>query len=270
MEPGGDSAYDVLLQMLKEYGLETLAPVVRGYLEQGYDQSQVNILIQDSDAYKQRFVGNDARKKAGLPVLSPKEYLSAEASYRQILSSAGMPEGFYDQPSDFAGFIGSDVSPAEIQNRVDVATQISNGLDDGRKQALRDLYGVDSKGLAAYVLDQERALPILQRQEKAVRTAGAANNQGLTLNRDRAEYLGAYVGDNPEASYAKVADATFAGKRLAEIYGFDYGQKDAEDEMILGNQDAAQKRKTLGQKETAAFSGGSGVGKSSLSQAKNY
>src|SRR5581483_2048777 len=107
--------------MLRQWGLQELAPDVLRLLQDGHSQDQVSVLIQDTDAYRKRFSGNDLRRKAGLAALSPAEYLATEASYRRIMESAGLPVGFYDQPSDFTTWIGADVSPNEIQSRVNLA-----------------------------------------------------------------------------------------------------------------------------------------------------
>jgi hypothetical protein len=138
LDPGEQSAYDVMVALLRQWGLESLAPAVRQYLVDGYSQDQISILIQDTEPYKKRFAGNEARRKAGLPALSAAEYLSVESSYRQIMSSAGLPPSFYDSPDDFAAWIGKDVAPTEIKTRVDAATDAANRLDDATKQTFKD------------------------------------------------------------------------------------------------------------------------------------
>src|SRR5690349_3189294 len=98
-----------LMGILKAYGLEALSGTVLGFVRQGYSQDTITVLLRDTPAYKQRFSANDARVKAGLPALDPQEYLAVEQSYRQVMSSAGLPVGFYDEPSDFTKWIESDV-----------------------------------------------------------------------------------------------------------------------------------------------------------------
>jgi hypothetical protein len=90
-------AFMAVNALFKNYGLESLAGKIYEYVKNGYSADTISILLQDTSEYKQRFQGNEARKAAGLPVLSPAEYLSTEASYRQIMQSAGLPSGFYDR-----------------------------------------------------------------------------------------------------------------------------------------------------------------------------
>src|SRR5574342_3329 len=83
-------AFMAINSLFKGYGLESLAGKIYEYVKNGYAADTISILLQDTAEYKQRFSGNEARKAAGLPVLSPGEYLAVEASYRQIMQSAGL------------------------------------------------------------------------------------------------------------------------------------------------------------------------------------
>jgi len=71
-----------------------------------------------------------------------------------------MPKGFYDSHSDFADWIGTDVSPTEIKERVDMAVSATSQADDQYKEALHQL-GFNQGDMAAAFLDQKRALPLL-------------------------------------------------------------------------------------------------------------
>lgn len=267
-----DDAYQILQQMLNQWGLSELAPSVLKLLQDGHSQDQISILIQDTDAYKRRFAGNDARRKAGLAALSPAEYLATEASYRRILESAGMPTGFYDQPSDFAGWIGSDVSPAEIQSRVGLATDAAQRLDDNSKKAFWDYYRITPTDLAAYFLDRDRSLPLIQQQARAAQIGAAANQDRLDVNKSLAERLaGSGISDNDLAG----AVGTAAGLsrdvgHLGDIYGDSYNVNDAANEVFFSDQEAQRKRQRLTDREKATFSGQGGIGRSTLGQSQNY
>jgi hypothetical protein len=106
-----------------------LAPQIKTMLVNGYDADTISLLLQQTPEWQQRFAGNEVRKKNGLAVLSPAEYLANEASYRQVLVAHGAPVGFYDQHSDFANWIGNDVSPAEIDSRAKVVSDHLNNAD---------------------------------------------------------------------------------------------------------------------------------------------
>jgi hypothetical protein len=272
LDPEQQNAYELLVSMLEDWGLGSLATAVLKFLQDGYTQDQISFLIQDTQEYKTRFAGNEARRAAGLAVLSPRDYLSVEAAYRQIMSSAGLPVGFYDQPSDFSEWIGKDVSPQEISSRVDMAVDAAQRLDQGTLTSFQDWYGVGANDLAAFFLDQDRALPHITKIAKAVKVGGAAYREGLAYGRERAEQLGVLAeGRNIDELVSDVAAATRSGDRLSNIYGGeDYGQADAEAEVFQSSEAARKKRQGLEDMERAAFSGSSGVGRSTLSRPKNY
>lgn len=267
-----DSAYDYLVEMLRSYGLETLAPAVLTFLQDGYSQEQTSVMIQDTPEYKERFSGNTVRRQKGLPALSPKDYLSVEDAYRQIMSTSGMPVGFYDQPSDFASWIGEDVSPQEVSSRVGLAVSAADRLDQDTLGVFSDWYGVGANDLAAFFLDQERALPHIQKIAKAVQIGGDARRDGLDMNQTRAEQLGGLVGDRDVNSLmSQVAEVSRRGNALSNIYGgSDYRQGDAEAEVFSQSEAARRKRLNLAKQEEATFSGTSGVGKTTLSKSSNY
>lgn len=267
-----DNAYQMLQQMLQQWGLDELAPDVLRLLQDGHSQDQVSILLQDTDAYKRRFSGNELRRKAGLAALSPAEYLATEASYRRILESSGMPSGFYDSPSDFANWIGNDVSPSEIQSRVNLATDAAQRLDQNSKQAFWDYYRVTESDLAAYFLDRDRALPQIQQQARAAQIGAAANQDNIGINRGLAEQLAASGVSDTDLPGTVAATAQLAQQvgHIADIYGDSYDVKDAASELFLNDSGSVQKRQRLTDREKATFNGRSGLGQSTLTQQQNY
>lgn len=267
-----DSAYDLLVRMLTEWGLGELAPSVLNLLQDGHSQDQVSILIQDTDAYKRRFAGNEARRKAGLSALSPAEYLSTEASYRRIMESAGLPSGFYDSPDDFASWIGSDVSPSEIQSRVNLATDAATTLDDNSKKAFWEYYRIGENDLAAYFLDRDRAMPTIQKQARAAQIGAAANRNQLGVNVSLAEQLaGSKVSDDDLAGTVGTASRlTQDLGQIASFYGDAYTVNDATNELFFADEQAQKKRERLTDREKATFGGSGGIGKGSLGQQQNF
>lgn len=254
-------AYNFILNaMLKPYGLEGLGPQLKQYIIQGYTGDNLGFMLQETAQYKERFKANELRQKAGLPVLNPAEYIATERSYRQIMESAGMPEGFYDSKDDFVGWLANDVSPTEIKSRVDLAVNATQNLDGGTKKAFMDYYGIGDSQLAAYFLDQGRALPALQKSARVVELGGAANRQGLDVGFDRANELAISPNaQNADAAFGQVASNWATGQKLGEIYGSDYSRTDAENEAFFGTASAKRKRAELGQMEANAFAGNGGA-----------
>lgn len=264
------NAYTYLQQLFESYGLGTLAPRILDMVQKGMDEASVSIGLQDTPEYKDRFKANDARRRAGLPVLSPAEYLSTERSYRNIMESAGMPPGFYDQHDDFSKWLEGDVSPKEIQDRVNLATEKANSLDDATKDAFWRYHNVGPTDIAAFFLDQNRALPQLQKISKQVDVGAAAERQGLNVDAGRAnELANSPQAGNADQLFGNVARDAREGGRIAQVYNEVYTQRDAENDAFFGSSAAKQKKSELASKERATFGGGSGVGQGSLSQAKS-
>lgn len=259
-------AYLAVTNLFKSYGLESLAPKIYDYIKNGYSGDTISILLQDTPEYKTRFAGNEARRAAGLPVLSPGQYLSTEASYKQIMQAAGLPAGFYDQPSDFTTWIGKDVSPTEIQSRVDLATQATVLSNPSYRQALNQM-GIKDSELTAYFLDPTKALPHLQKAAATAAIGAEALNQGLTFNQQYAEQLANQGISKQQAQqgYSNIKQNLQSYQNLANIYGGEqYTQQTGEQAVF--NQDAAaiQRQRQLAQREVGSFSGGVGTAQNAL------
>lgn len=265
LEGSDRDVYAAVTNMLREYGLESLAPTVLAYIEQGYSSDTINALLPTTDTYKQRFAGNEARRQKGLPVLSPAEYLATERAYRQVMSAAGLPVGFYDSPQDFEKFIANDTSPVEVQERVRVAEEMVNSIDPASRSAFEQFYTTGD--MIAYALDQERATTVLDRQWRAAQAAGAARDQGVDVSRDAAERIAAVgtTADQARQGFGAVAAVARETRRLSQIYGGDYTEGDAIDEVFFQSAAATRKRGKLASQERAQFSGSGGVGATSLS-----
>lgn len=268
LEGADRDAAAYLNNILKAYGLESLGPVALGYIKQGYSQDTIAAILPETPEYKKRFSANEARRAKGLPVLSPAEYLSTEKSYREIMSTAGLPPGFYDQPDDFTKFLENDTSPAEIQSRVKAASDLVDSFSADEVQQFGDYYNYTKGDLVAYALDQERSVPIIEKQIAAARAGAAGRNAGMALSQQQAESIGA-TGANAQQIQSGVATAARAldsTKTLAEIYGGQYTADDALSEVFQANGLAAKERKRLASQERGTFGGSSNSNTTSLSR----
>jgi hypothetical protein len=241
--------FDELASQFRQNGLEALAGTVISLAQQGYSGAAFDLQLEQSQAYKTRFAANDARKKAGLPVLSPAEYLATERQYRQVMQQAGLPAGFYDDPTDFAKFISNDTSVAEVQDRVQGAVSLAKQTDPAYRQMLQNEFGIGltDGDIAAYLLDQKRALPLLQKTVQSVGIADAARRQGLDYSAERAGQLAelGITGDQAQQAYGAVAQAVGTYGKAADAFGLHYDQTNAEDELLLGSNAARQTREQV-------------------------
>jgi hypothetical protein len=268
--PAGDltgdqrDAYSFLVDEFDQFGLGTLAPTIFNYIKQGYGADTITLLLQDTPEYKQRFAGNELRAKAGLGVLSPAQYLSTESSYRAILANAGLPKSFYDQPSDFAAWIGGDVSPTEIQNRVNLEQQTVAQAPNEVKQALTDLYGVSEGDMVAYFLDQSKAVPLLQLQAQAAQIGGQALMRGLSdANAGRLAELGISTAQ-ATTGYSQIGESLNTLQQIAQRFGTNFSQTEAENAIfnpnaVVNGENATRKQGSLIDQEKALFSGNTGA-----------
>lgn len=262
-----------LQDLFAQYGLGSLANTIVDLKQQGLTDRVVSIKLKETPEFKQRFVGNENRRKAGLQPLTPAEYLSAEASYKKIMRDSQLPSGFYDQPDDFATFLGNDVSPSELQSRVEIANQSIQNADPFYTDSLRKLYGLQSGDMLAYALDPERALPFITRQQKAAQFGAEAARQGLQVTTPMAETYTGQLGVTQEQArqgFEQVAQILPEAQRLASITpgAQPVGLEQTTSAVFGGAGSAAYKQslQTLAEQEKSRFSGQAGVGKGSLSR----
>lgn len=263
-------AFLALETLFKSYGLESLAGKIYGYVKNGYSADTISILLQDTPEYKQRFKGNEDRLKAGLPVLSPADYINTENAYRQTLRAAGLPSGFYDSTDDFADWIGKDVSPTEIQSRADLATQATALANPYYKQALNQM-GIDDGHMAAYFLDADKSLPLLQKAAATAAVGSAALSQGLAFNQAYAEQL-ATIGitaTQAQQGYQQVAQELGTMQNLGAIYGQKFGQAEEEQSVFGTSAEAINAKAALVGREQGAFSGAAGGAAAGLNTSKS-
>lgn len=255
------SAYEIIAQTLANYGLDQLGSFVNQMV---FEENIVdtNILvgrIRQTNEYRQRFAGNEARRQAGLNVLSEGEYIQLENVYRQTLRSAGMPREFYSSPETFSRLIGGDVSVQEFSQRINQGYQAVREADPQVVEEMRRLYGVDDSQLAAYFLDPQRATPMLLKQAQAAQIAAQSNLQaGFGISQQQAEELAqaGVTGEQARQGFQTIASAQELFQPLAGEQGDQITQAE-QIGAVFGTSSAAQQRLRKRQAEReAAFAGG--------------
>lgn len=260
-------AYLALKAAFKNYGLESLAGKIFDYVKNGNSADTISLLLQDSDEYKKRFAANELRKKAGMSVLSPGEYIAAENSYRQIMRQSGLPKGFYDNNEDFNQFLGADVSPTELQDRVNLATQASVLANTSYKEALQQM-GISQGDIAAYFLDSTKAMPFIQKAAAQAAIGAEALKRGFQFDQQYTEELATsgISRDQANQAYAKIGDEYSTLSTLGEIYGGGWTQRQAEEDIFKGGNEASMQKRRLGQTERGNFAGNAGSARGGLAQ----
>lgn len=267
-----DTYTAIIEQTLASWGLSSLNTLVEGLGKTGASQDQITLQIQNSPEYKQRFAGNDERVKNGLGVLDPATYIALEGQYKQILSQ--LPQGFYDDKNSIDGFIGGDVSPAELSSRVQLANQAWVLAPQAQRDAWNSYYGSSGPGGAvAAFLDTDTAEPLLQQQATAAAIGGAALSQGLSLTGQAKATQAAQQGvtiDQARQTYQQIATRLNSDTSIGGRFGTTFDQGQEEDASLLGNADAMRKQTLLYGEEAAQFSGHGGADDTSGNPGSNY
>ena len=270
-----ESAYGIIKSTLEYYGLkdDDFLKSVRTLWENktirpGDSIDDLGIQLRDTEAFKKRFPANALLAAAGKPQYSVSQYLRQEADYKARLTSAGMPPGFYDSPEDFQKWIANDVSPDEIQSRIEQGYQAVNNASPEVVAQFQRLYGIKKGDLAAYFLDPERAKPTFdkyqaQREARAAVVANQAQQQAnIALTAAQSEELvraGIETQQQAQAGFMDIQNQQqLFGTTTAEAAS---GTQDiTQQEQIAGtfgtNAEARQKIEARKRKRTAEFQAG--------------
>lgn len=220
------NALQIITDEFAAYGIEGLADVLYKLIT---DNTSVNgnvagatvrAGLRSSETYKKRFAGNELRLRrvaemtaqgkmipAGAGPLTESSYIEAEIGYRETLRKYSLPAGFYDDASDFAGLIGNDIRPEELDSRASIAQQAVSAANPEIKQQLKALYGVEENQILSFFLDPTKANVV--RAGNVATIAGTAQKAGITLSAQEAELLAEK--NAPGATDAIKADSLSAG-----------------------------------------------------------
>lgn len=290
------SARDSVMQMFENTGLgKSFLDSLMGTIDQVYadniapTDAQILNSIYNSDAYKTRFAANevirkrmaDGKGRPGDRLLTPAEYVKTEEAYREIMSEAGLPAGFYDQQEDFTVFIAElGTSVAEVTERVNIAKQALQNADTQIKQSLKSFYGLTESDMVAYLLDPQKAFDVINSRFKyttaeakqmytSAEVGGAALRAGMGTGITKAfaeEITKAGKADEAERAFQGAARDQEDYQRLMSLYGERSTQEDLAREALglAGGADVAIKARNLASKERAKFATRSAIERTSL------
>lgn len=172
--------------LLESYNLMSLYNTVVDYIKQGYDAEAVSVLIRTTPEYKTRFPAMSALAQKGRAI-SEAEYIEYEQTSSNLERRYGLPAGML--MSNVTRLLENEVSAAELNDRVLLASSASLQAPQEIRQQFQDYYGIDSGGLTAYFLDPQIATPLLERQAASARIGAEARRQDVGVDRATAEYL---------------------------------------------------------------------------------
>lgn len=290
MATSNDPMFNMMAAQLKSFGLGALFEVrpdgspggwLWDQIKQGFDSSEkLMMALEATDVYRDRFgviIEQQARAARGEVsyVMSPAEVLEYENRAKQVMTAAGMPSWFYDDPSDFNQLILSDISPVELERRVTQAFEYVDNAPAEVRSKFEEFYGVaqGDKALAAYVLDPSRTVAALDKATRTAYTAGMAKRFDLEVSKTMAER----IADLPrtEAGIVQGLEAVSAQSRIYEEMLFEDGDITVDDGFAAefeGDADARgrmERRKMERSVSTRASTGGAVVTNKGLTGAGN-
>lgn len=142
---------------------------------------QILFSLRNQPFYQNSLFGQvaTARSKAGLPAMTEAQILTYKDYAIGVAQQAGLPPGFIST-QELVTLMGKDVSTAELDARITQGYTAASKADPATLAALSKYYGVTVGHLAAYYLDPDRALPLIQQQFLAAQMGGAATTTGYT------------------------------------------------------------------------------------------
>ena len=269
-----ETASSILAATLKYYGMDEpalLADVKTALADRRITGAStiddIGIQLRESEAFRRRFGANEARRAANKPAYSVSQYLQLESSYRQVLNAAGMPKDFYTDRTDIESFITNDISPDEVQYRVQQGYAAVKNADPAVVNELKTLYGLDDGTLAAYFIDPNRTKDAVVRSARAAEVAAQARKQAnIGLSAAQAEEL--VLGGVTEQQ----AQQAFGDVRALQELTNPLGGEEAltQQELIQGvtgvNAAAQQRVAKTARRRQAAFQTGGQVGLGSAAE----
>ena len=263
-----NAAFSIVEGILKNYDMkgvsDSIAKIRADYPELKSDDilALLKFDTRYNGPYLERFAGNAALIKKGLPTLSDDNYLKVEKEYETIFKSYDV--GSLANRKMYATLIGNSMDAVDVTGRLQIGyTRLK--ADKYTEEAFRKFFPSLSDGdIVAAMLNPEEMLPALQRKATAAEIGGSYLAQGLETSKVSAESLAAFginkVGAQAGVRY--IAQALPRGRALSQIYGetgINYTQQTAEDITFKKNVKAQEQEDILKAKEIGTFSATSGI-----------
>lgn len=193
----GTDAQSLISAVLGDYGLQSLGPWAWDEITSGATSAQMLLDMQQTPQFQARFPAIALRQKAGLPTISPADYVNYEDSLAQMENQYGLPKGLLTNQQTVTNFIAGDTSTSEVQARVQQGYQAVTYAPPEVQQFFTQTFGVGGQGaLAAHFLDPTIALPLLEQQATAAQFGGQASLGSVAMSGQDAMTL-AQLGTSP-------------------------------------------------------------------------
>lgn len=271
------AAVDVLKQAFANYGfdadfLTALDEAVKD------DESAAGVMLKMYDeatplgkAYAKRFPGMAALRKKG-QAINEATYIDLETRMTGVMRTYDLPQGFADNREQLGKLIAGEVSPAELQSRLESWNTVARNTDQGVRDQLRNLYGLSDGDILAYTMNPDTALPLIQKRARAAVTADAGADNGFQFGQAQAEALAMDSQFNGlsegqlRQGFSQAGVLNTEQQRLAALESDAFNSMDAVDTVFRQDAPKTLASQQRAARERARFGGSSGLSGSSLSQ----
>jgi hypothetical protein len=273
------SAFAILEDTFRSWGLPELVPTIKGFLQQNLSPGEATLKLKETDVWKERFKGNEGRLAKGLAIYQPDEYLRAEETYSNILRANNL-SGLANRDT-FTKLITGAVSAVEVQDRINlVFNKIDTAGEDVKSELGRyfSQFNINDPGyqrlqLAEALLSGEDTAKVLEMNVRKAQLRAGATAARYDLEEERVAALERLLNEAGVSNAYAAGQAGFQAlsriqpqaEILSQRYQMDQvGETELEKEAFLGLE--SEKRKRLVEQEKATFAGGAGTTQVSLAQ----
>lgn len=242
-DPSQRDAFARLRDVLTRYDLGDLTGWAWDQIIRGSSVDTVLFDLYDQPRFRERFAVIEERRQQGLPPLSVEQVLDYEQTTRQLMMVAGFPPNIFNDRSVIHDALVQDVSPAEMQQRIQRGYERVNNASPSVRQFFKDKFGIrGDTALALFFIDPDRSMPEIEKWATASVIGGEAADQGIALG---ADLIGNAVDrgltdQEGRQAIGRVAQADPLLHELASERAHDITAEDAFQAVIGQNQQASR------------------------------
>lgn len=248
----------ILKAQFEEYGLGSLYPKIVEFVQSGYDGDAIAVLLRNTPEYKARFPAM-AKLSAEHRAITEGQYVEYEKTAKAYEVRYGLPSGMVTE--SVTKLLEGAVSATELNDRVIMSSAASVSAPQDVKDTLKKYYNIDSGGLAAYFLDPQLAMPLLEKQYNSGLIGAEAIRNNIDINSATAEDLqqtGVTTAD-AQSGFANVA----AQKSLTEGKGDTTSQSNLIKSNLKKDVGATQESQRVASSRVGRFQSGGGYSQTS-------
>lgn len=197
----GQSGIDYFQSVLAQWGLNipSLIQWADEQLRAGFSVEKILFDLERRPEFDAAFPEIRLRREAAaasgiqLAPIGPAEILEYRTQAKSLMHSYGLPTSFYSTNANFTDLIVGDVSMAELDDRLAMASRRVANAPPEVKAVFNDYFGIaGDSALFMLFTDVDRALPELEEMVQTGEAAGAARRLGFGLSQAEASLMAGY------------------------------------------------------------------------------